>query len=251
MGATKALGPDGLTGLFYQNHWHLISDDIFSMVQSFLSQGTFESELNRTHITLIPKVTNPENITQFRPISLCNFSYKIIAKVLANRLKPWLSNIVSEEQTAFISNRQIQDNIFIVQEVIHQLRVRRRKRKFQAILKLDMQKAYDRVEWDFLCDYMLKLGFHEIWVKWIKHCISSVSFSILIKGEPSAVFKPSRGIRQGDPLSPYLFIIMANSLSTLMRKAVQDGNIKGIRLNPTCPTLSHLLFADDAIFFLN
>lgn len=129
---------------------------------SFFSQGTFESELNRTHITLIPKVSNLENITQFRPISLCNFGYKIIAKVLANRLKPWLPNIVFEEQTTFISNRQIQDNIYIVQEVIHQLRVRRRKRKFQAILKLNMQKAYDRVEWDFLCDYMLRLGFHEI-----------------------------------------------------------------------------------------
>jgi len=151
----------------------------------------------------------------------------------------------------FISNRQIQDNIFIVQEVIHQLRVRKRKRKFQAILKLDMQKAYDRVEWDFLCDYMLRLDFHEKWVKWIKHCILVVSFNILINDEPLVDFRPTRVIRQGDSLSPYLFIIMANSLLTLMRKAIQDGSVKGIRLNPTCPTLSHLFFADDAIFFID
>lgn len=157
----------------------------------------------------------------------------------------------SVEQSAFLKDRQIQDNIFIVQEVIHKLRVRRRWHNFQAILKLDMQKAYDRVEWDFLCDYMLKLGFNVKWVSWIKDCILSVSFSILVNGEPSAIFRPTWGIRQGNPLSPYLFIIMANVLSTLMGKAISDGSIRGIRLNPTYPTLSHLLFADDAIFFLN
>lgn len=129
------------------------------MVDSFFSQGTFDPELNKTHITLIPKVANPESITQYKPISLCNFSYKIIAKVLANRFKPLLPNIISQEQSAFFSDRQIQDNIFIVQEVLHQLRVRKRQKHFQAVLKFDMQKAFDRVEWDFLCDYLLKLGF--------------------------------------------------------------------------------------------
>lgn len=154
-------------------------------------------------------------------------------------------------KSAFLRDRKIQDNIFIVQEVIHQLKVRRRMRNFQAILKLDMKKAYDRGEQDFLYNYMLRLGFNERWVTWIKHCISLVSFSILVNGEPSTVFRPTQGIRQGDHLSPYLFIIMANVISTLMGKAVIDGSIKSIRLNSTCPTLSHLLFADDAIFFLN
>jgi len=146
MGATKASGPDGLSGLFYQSQWHITHEDIFQLVNSFFREGTFDLELNLTHITLIPKVTNPESISEFRPISLCNFSYKVITKVMANRLKPWLHLIISPEQSTFVSNRQIQDNIFIVQEVIHQLRVRKRRRKFQAVLKLDMQKAYDRVE---------------------------------------------------------------------------------------------------------
>lgn len=137
-----------------------------------------DPKLNETHITLIPKVAHPESITQYRPISLCNCSYTIIAKVMANRLKPLLSNLISQEQSAFVSGRQIQDNIFIVQEVLHQLILRKRKRKFQAVLKLDMQKAFDRVEWDFLCDYLLQLGFGEKWVALIRQCISSVSYSV-------------------------------------------------------------------------
>lgn len=118
-----------------------------------------DSLLNRTHIALIPKVKNPESISQFRPISLCNFSYKIISKILANRLKKWLPKIIEPEQSAFVQDRQIQDNILIVQEVLHQMRITKRRRKHQAVLKLDMQKAYDRVEWDFVRDCMLKMGF--------------------------------------------------------------------------------------------
>jgi len=251
MGATKAPGPDGLSGLFYQSQWHIIHEDIFQLVNSFFREGTFDPELNLTHITLIPKVANPESISEFRPISLCNFSYKIITKVMANRLKPWLHLIISPEQSAFVSNRQIQDNIFIVQEVIHQLRVRKRRRKFQAVLKLDMQKAYDRVEWDFLCDCMKKMGFGDRWVQLIRFCISSAQFRILSNGEAGETFSPSRGIRQGDPLSPYLFILLANVLSHMVKNAVSDGSLKGIKLNPHCPTLSHLFFADDAIFFMD
>lgn len=125
------------------------------------------------------------------------------------------------------------------------------KRKFEAVLKLDMQKAFDRVEWDFLCDYMLQLGFCAKWVFLVRKCISTVSYSVRVNGDLCNPFTPSRGIRQGDPLSPYLFILMANALSSLMTKAIEDQTLKGIKLNPSCPTLSHLLFADDAIFFLN
>lgn len=133
-------------------------------VKNFFRSGILDPKLNKTHITLIPKIHSPESLNHFRPISLCNFVYKIISKVLANRLEIWLPELVAEEQSAFVSNRAIQDNIFKVQEVLHQLRIRNRKRKFQAILKLDMQKAYDRVEWDFLEVSMIKMGFCEKWV---------------------------------------------------------------------------------------
>jgi len=123
-----------------------LKHEVFQLVRLFFETGTLDPFLNQTYITLIPKVKNPESINQFRPISLCNFSYKIIAKVLANRLKRWLPEIITSEQSAFVQGRQIQDNILIVQEVIHQLRIKKRKKKFQAIMKLDMQKAYDRVK---------------------------------------------------------------------------------------------------------
>jgi hypothetical protein len=159
--------------------------------------------------------------------------------------------MISGEQSAFVSGRQIQDNIYIVQEVLHQLRKRKRKKHFQAVLKLDMTKAYDKIEWDYLEGCLLKMGFCAKWVHWIMQCVTTVTFKIKFNEESLPEFAPTRGIRQGDPLSPYLFILVANSLSTLMGKALQEGNIKGIKLNRSCPTLTHLLFADDSVFFLD
>jgi len=138
-----------------------------------------------------------------------------------------------------------------VQEVLHQLRITKRKKKHQAVLKLDMQKAYDRIEWDFLRDCMLQMGFSEKWVALIMQCITTVTFSVKLNGEPTPFFSPSRGLRQGDPLSPYLFILITNVLTWLMQKAVAEGSIQGIQLNRFCPKLSHLMFADDVIFFMD
>lgn len=158
LGALKAPGLDGFHGKCFQHHWKEVKEAIFREVKLFFNSAKLNPELNKTFITLIPKVPNPERLDQYRSISLCNFVYKIISKVLANRLKRWLPELIATEQSAFVSGRQIQDNILIVQEVLHQLRIQKRTKKFHIVLKLDMKKAYDKWNGIFLKLALYKWG---------------------------------------------------------------------------------------------
>lgn len=147
MGALKSPGPDGFSGIFYQKYWSIVGHDVCRLVSSFFSNTISMEKLNRTEIALIPKVPNLELVTQFRPISLCNYSYKIISKILANRLQPLLDNFISPQQCAFIPGRQIQDNVLVAHEAFHSLKIRRNFFFFFKMgLKLDISKAYDRIE---------------------------------------------------------------------------------------------------------
>ncbi|KAG7569023.1 Reverse transcriptase domain [Arabidopsis thaliana x Arabidopsis arenosa] len=185
----------------------------------------------------------------FRPISLCNVSYKVISKILSLRLKRFLPELISETQSAFVAGRLITDNILIAQENFHALRSNPANRKKFMALKTDMSKAYDRVEWGFLRALMEKMGFNLRWIDWIMQCITSVSYRILINGDPKGRIRPSRGIRQGDPMSPYLFILCTEALIAQIRKAEREGKIQGLRISHASPRVSHLLFADDSLFF--
>ena len=189
--------------------------NIIKVVTSFFQSGRLHCAANYTLIALIPKVPNPTYVTQFRPISLCNVVYKIITKLLVSKIKlPLLHKLVSPCQFAFIPNRWIVENEVIVQEMLHNFRQRKIKEGMMAI-KLDFQKAYDRVNWNFLEAVLLKFGFMEVFVKWIMECVSTVSFLLLINRGTFEYFNPSKGLRQGDPLSPYLFILCQDVLSRM------------------------------------
>lgn len=198
---------------------------------------------------IIPKVQSPETLSQFRPISLCKFSLKVFTKVMANRLKRILNTIISPDQSAFVPGRMIQDSITIAQEVIHFLQRKRKGNEGFVAIKLDFNKAYNRVEWDFLNALLLKMGFCSRWVNWVMECLTSVKFSVCANGETRARVIPERGLRQGDPLSPCIFLLVKEVLSKLITKEVCEGTLSGLKINRHCPKLSHIFFTDDALLF--
>jgi hypothetical protein len=180
---------------------------------------------NATFITLIPKIKGDNSADKLCPISLCNVIYKIISKLIASRLKPILSLIISQEQGGFVEGRKIMDGIVVAHEAIHSLKV---SKKAGMMMKLDMSKAYDRMNWDFLRKIFLAFGFGGDWVDWVLNLVSSSFFSILVNGSPSKTFNPSRGLCQGDPLSPFLYIILVEELGCNLSQAKRRGDIKGI-----------------------
>uniref|UniRef100_A0A803PR88 Reverse transcriptase domain-containing protein n=1 Tax=Cannabis sativa TaxID=3483 RepID=A0A803PR88_CANSA len=245
----KAPGPDGMTPGFYQRCWNTVGADIIKLVRDFFSNGELPQGLNDTHMVLIPKVKNPTTMSDLRPISLCNILYKILSKVLANPLKVILPQLISDNQSAFVSGRLITDNIMISYEVMHYLKRKRRGKEGYMAVSLDFSKAYDRVEWGFLKDMMHKMGFDDQWVRLVLKCVSSVRYTILNSDREMGPIIPKRGIRQGDPLSSYLFLICAEGFSSLIRHFEHMGRIKGYRVANGAPVISHMLFADDSYLY--
>ena len=246
---SKAPGPDGFTAEFYQQFWPDIKQTIIDEVTRFFDRNELDESHNHTNLCLISKVGVPTSMSDFRPIALCNVSYKIISKILVNRLKNHLGGAISENQAAFVPGRMITDNAIIAHEVYYALKARKRQANSYMALKTDITKAYDRLEWSFLEETMKHMGFNTKWISWIMKCVTTVSYSVLINGSPHGNVIPGRGIRQGDPLSPYLFILCAEVLSHMMKQAESTRNLKGIHLSTKSPAISHLLFADDSLFF--
>ncbi|CAN6687217.1 unnamed protein product [Malus baccata var. baccata] len=234
MGRLKAPGPDDFQRIFYHSFWEDLKADVNSLIHTMLQDEVCPDTLNATHVVLIPMVPNPEMVSQFRPISLCNYSYKVPSKVLANRLKVVLPNIISPSQNAFVANRQIHDNIGIAHEMFHFLKGRKAKTKYELGFKIDMQKAYDRVEWDFLDAIMGIMGFCNRWRQLVMGCVSYVQFVILLNGQPGKSFVPSYGIRQGDPLSHFLSLLVGEVFSGLIQKAVHDKLLDVDLINMYC-----------------
>ncbi|RVW60790.1 LINE-1 reverse transcriptase-like [Vitis vinifera] len=209
MRGDKAPGPDGFTMAFWQECWEFVKEEVVDLFKEFFEHGSFSKCLNTTFLVLIPKKGGVEDLGDFKPISLLGGLYKLLAKVLANRLKKVLDRVVSVDQNAFVRGRQILDASLVANEVIDYWHKRKEK---GLICKLDIEKAYDSINWKFLM----------------------------------------KGLWQGDPLSPYLFVLGMEVLSTLLRRAGEGGFLSGCRLRGRGGVeliVSHLLFADDTIIF--
>ena len=249
MAPLKAPGPDGMPPLFYQHFWSMMQHDVTSAILSWLNSGILPEPINHTLITLIPKIANPEHMSEFHPISLCNVLYKIYSKVLTNRLKKFLPSLISEHQSAFAKERLISNNIMVAFKTLHHMKNHNSgKHGFMAI-KLDISKAYDQVKWVYLERLMEKMGFCARWVALIMSCVKTVSYSIMVNGEPTGMIYPKRGIRQGGPLSPFLFLLCTKGLYALIKHSVRNGDIKGFSLCKHGPKLTHLFLANDNLCF--
>ncbi|XP_074277325.1 uncharacterized protein LOC141600966 [Silene latifolia] len=249
MGALKAPGPDGIPACFYQKCWSLVKHDFTTGVLSILNSGRVLKELNRTFIALIPKTEAPEDVSDYRPISLCNVLMRVVTKCIANRLGKVMGSLVSESQNAFLPGRSISDNILLAHEAIHHITRHKKGVHGRCAFKADMSKAYDRIKWEFLEMTLVKFGFPFKLVQLIMNCVNSVSYEILYNGKPLPQFRPQCGLRQGDPLSPYLFLLCMEVLSANIDQARDSGRLEGFKLCRGVRPMTHLFFADDAVFF--
>ncbi|GJV15365.1 RNA-directed DNA polymerase, eukaryota [Tanacetum coccineum] len=216
-GENKSPGPDGFTFEFFRKFWNIVGPDLCLAVEWFFHHASFPVGCNSSFIALIPKTLNPKSVGEYRPISLIGSIYKIVTKILANRLSTVIADIISNIQTAAM------------------------------VFKIDFAKAYDSIRWDYLGDVLKSFGFGVKWCSWIRGILNSSMASILVNGSPTKEFQFHRGLKQGDPLAPYLFIIIMESLHLSFSRVIEAGIFTGIKIDFST-TLSHLFFVDDAVF---
>ncbi|GJU01717.1 RNA-directed DNA polymerase, eukaryota, reverse transcriptase zinc-binding domain protein [Tanacetum coccineum] len=219
--SNKAPGPDGFSACFFKKTWDIIGKDVCNAVKDFFSNGKLLGEVNATLIALVPKCHVPLKVSEFRPIACCNVIYKCISKIITNRIKNGLTKIVSCNQSAFVPGRHIQDNILITQELLRGYN--RKNRPKRCAMKIDIQKAYDTVNWDFLNETLEVHGY----------------------------FKGGRGLRQSDPMSPYLFTLVMEIFNLIMMKKIEEAQNFKYHFGCKEIKLTNICFADDLLVVCN
>ena len=242
--AGKAPGVDAIPSEFYQELWEDIETDVFNFVTESVTQACISEELNVSKIALLPKTEDRSRIQNFRPISLLNTMYKLVAKVYANRMKPLLHHWIIPSQTGFVPNRCILDNIFLAFESIEWALESKQE---ISMLLLDFEKAYDRVSWTFLKQTMERMGFRDTWIQQVMALNRSASATIIVNGEQSVPFKLQRSVRQGCPLTPYLFLLTVDVLGQMLQHP--ECQVKGLKL-PDSTVITNQMFADDTLLLL-
>lgn len=244
----KVPGPDGYPAEFFTAHWKTVGQDVIDAIQEFFTSGRLLQQWNATILTLIPKKPNAVLISDFRPISCCNTVYKVIAKLLANRLKKVLRSVISNTQSAFIPGRLLVENVLMATELVQGYNWKNISKR--SILKVDLKKAFDSLNWDFILFILKALSFPDSFVNLIAQCITMTRFSVAVNGELGGYFRGSRGLRQGDPLSPYLFVLAMEVLGQMLNNDYRQGLI-GFHPSASNPEVTHLAFADDIMIFFD
>lgn len=182
----------------------------------------------------------------FRPIACCNMLYKIISKLVANRLKKALPEMIELNQTAFVKDRLLLENIVLATELVKDYH--KDSIPTRCAIKFDISKAFDTVQWEFIMVTLWAMKFPDLFIHWVYICISTAAFSVSINVEVEGFYSSERGMRQGCTLSPYLYVIASNVLSRMLNRAAKDGKVK---LHPHCKRVevTHLSFADDILVF--
>ena len=210
----KSPGPDGISFDFIKKIWELVKDDFMQFLMDFHRNGKLTKGVNSTFIALIPKVNSLQCLNDYIPISLVGCLYKMLAKVLANRLRNVIRSVVFDSQSAFSKGKQILDGILIANEVVDEAR---RLDRELMMFKVDFEKAYDSVDLTYFDMVMVNMNFPTLWRKWISKCIGTAKAAVLVNGSQTEEFPIERGLRQGDPLSPFLFLLAAEGFNVLMK----------------------------------
>jgi hypothetical protein len=226
----------------------IIKEDLLPLFADLHREALDLNSLNFGIITLIPKIHNATKIQQYRPICVLNVSFKIFTKVGTNRLNIVAKKVVSPTQSAFMPGRNIMEGVIILHETIHELHTKKRN---SVIVKIDFENAYDKVKWSFLQQTLRMKGFSPKWCRWIESMLTGRGVRIKINNEIGSYFQTKRGLRQGDPMSPILFNIVADMLALLIHRAKADGQIRGVLPHLVDDGLSILQYADDTIIFID
>jgi hypothetical protein len=212
--ADRAPGPDGFIGAFYQQAWSVIKRDIMAdLLKLAVGDGRGFARLNRALITLIPKRQEAQDVGDFRPIGLVHNFSKLFSKLIANRLRGGLGELVSVNQSAFVRGRSLHDNFVLVRQVARRINQRN---KAGVLLKLDLARAFDSISWGFLFEVLRRMGFGELFLKWVAVLLYTANTKVLVNGEPGARIQHARGLRPGDPTSPMLFVLGMEALSKII-----------------------------------